>query len=118
RLREIGPQAVRRRVALRLARLGPPAVAFCGALAILGDDARSDQVAALAGLAAAEALQTARQLADIEILRQNPPSPREAPSTGMISFVHPLVRTAVYEGLTEIARLDGHARAARLLADT
>lgn len=71
----------------------------------------------LAGLAFAEALQTARQLADIEILRQNSPSPRQAPSTGLISFVHPLVRAAVYEELTETARLDGHARAARLLAD-
>ncbi|HEX4099357.1 MAG TPA: BTAD domain-containing putative transcriptional regulator [Pseudonocardiaceae bacterium] len=117
RLHEIGPQAVRRRMALRLARLGPPAVAFCGALAILGDDASSALVAVLAGLAFAEALQTARQLADIEILRQNSPSPRQAPSTGLISFVHPLVRAAVYEELTETARLDGHARAARLLAD-
>jgi hypothetical protein len=66
RLHEIGPQAVKRRVALRLARLGPPAVAFCGALAVLGDDASSAHVAMLAGLASAEALQVARQLADID----------------------------------------------------
>jgi hypothetical protein len=69
-------------------------------------------------LAPAEALQTARLLVDIEILRQNPRSPREPTSSGTISFVHPLVRAAVYEGLAETARLDGHARAARMLPDS
>src|SRR5947209_5420269 len=115
RLQEIGPQAVKRRVA---ARLGPPAVAFCGALAVLGDNAKLPHVAQLAGLSAADAAQTARQLADIEILHQNPRCPREARNAGTISFVHPLVRAAVYEGLAETARLDGHARAAHLLADS
>ena len=117
RLGEIGPRAVKRRVTLRLAQLGPPAAAFCGALAILGDDADPNHVAVLAGLASADAWQTARQLADIEILHRHPPSPRTALSTGTISFVHPLVRAAVYEGLAETVRLPGHARAARLLAD-
>jgi len=42
---------------------------------------------------------------------------RTALRTGTISFVHPLVRAAVYEGLAETVRLPGHARAARLLAD-
>ncbi|HXT44714.1 MAG TPA: BTAD domain-containing putative transcriptional regulator [Pseudonocardiaceae bacterium] len=116
RLKEIGPQAVKRRVALRLARLGSPAVTFCGALAVLGDNAKLPHVAQLAGLAAADAAQTARQLADIEILQQHPRCPGEARNAGPISFVHPLVRAAVYEGLAEAARLDGHARAAHLLA--
>jgi DNA-binding CsgD family transcriptional regulator len=116
RLHEIGPQAVKRRVALRLTQLGPPAVAFCGALAILGDGVNPAHVAHLAGLEPTAAQQTARQLIDIEILHQSQLSLSEAPITGRISFVHPLVRAAVYEGLTETARLYGHARAARLLA--
>jgi DNA-binding SARP family transcriptional activator/DNA-binding CsgD family transcriptional regulator/predicted negative regulator of RcsB-dependent stress response len=118
RLLEIGPQAVKRRVALRLARLGPPAVSLCGALAILGDNAKLAHVADLAAMAAADAAQTARQLADIEIVHQSPRCPRETLNAGTISFVHPLVRAAVYEGLAESARLDGHARAAHLLADS
>lgn len=72
-------------------------------------------MAHLAGLEPAAGLQTARQLVDIEILHQSQVFLPEAPSTGRISFVHPLVRVAVYEGLAETARLDGHARAARLL---
>ncbi|MGH3607984.1 MAG: BTAD domain-containing putative transcriptional regulator [Pseudonocardiaceae bacterium] len=118
RLHEIGPQAVQRRVALRLARLGSSAAVFCGALAILGDNATLTHVAALAGLAPAEALQTARLLVDIEVVHQNPRSPREPTSTATISFVHPLIRAAVYQGLAAAERLDGHARAARLLADS
>ncbi|MGH3673379.1 MAG: BTAD domain-containing putative transcriptional regulator, partial [Pseudonocardiaceae bacterium] len=118
RLREIGPRAVKQRVALRLAQWGPSAAAFCSALAILGDGADPKHAAVLAGLTSAEALQTVRQLVDIEILHRNPPSPLTALSTGTISFVHPLVRAAVYEGLAETVRLAGHARAARLLTDS
>ena len=118
RLHEIGSQAVKRRVALRLARLGPPATALCGALAILGDGTDCAHVAVLAGLTPADAMQTVRRLIDIEILQQNPPATVEVSSNGTISFVHPLVRAAVYEGLLAPARLDGHARAARLLADS
>ncbi|MGH3916868.1 MAG: helix-turn-helix transcriptional regulator [Pseudonocardiaceae bacterium] len=117
-LYEIGSQAVKRRVALRLARLGTPAMALCGALAILGEGANLTHAAILAGLEPTEALQTARQLRDIEILQQHSPPPPEGSGVGTVSFVHPLVRAAVYEGLTETARLDGHARAARLLAES
>lgn len=102
-------------MALRLARLGSPAAVFCGALAILGDNATLTHVAALARLAPAEVLQTARLLVDIEVVHQNPRSPREPTSTGTISFVHPLIRAAVYEGLAEAGR---PRRAARLLTDS
>ncbi|MCA1670741.1 MAG: AAA family ATPase, partial [Actinobacteria bacterium] len=50
RLHEIGPRVVGRRVALRLARLGPTATALCSAVAILGDRADPAHAAALAGL--------------------------------------------------------------------
>jgi DNA-binding CsgD family transcriptional regulator/predicted negative regulator of RcsB-dependent stress response len=118
RLAEIGPRALRQRVALRLARLGPSAAALCAAVAILGDGADPRYVTTLAGLEPAQALQTARQLADIGILYHRAPSPDEAARLfGMLGFVHPLVRAAVYEGLSETERLTGHARAARLLSE-
>ena len=118
RLAEIGPRAVRQRVALRLARLGPQAAALCAAVAILGDGADPRYVATLAGLQPEQALQTARQLVDIGILYHRVPSPDEAARlSGMLGFVHPLVRSAVYEGLSETERLTGHARAAHLLSE-
>lgn len=118
RLREIGPRALKRRVALRLAQLGPPAAVFCSALAILGDDANPAHVAVLAGLPPADALQIISQLAEIEILHRNPPSSPTAVGIGAIRFVHPLIQAAVYETLAEATRLDGHARAARLLSES
>lgn len=118
RLAEIGPRAVGRRVALRLARLGPTAATLCGAVAILGDGADPRYVAPLAGLQPAQTLQTARQLINIGILYHRVPSLDEsARLSGMLGFVHPLVRAAVYEGLSKTERLTGHARAARLLSD-
>lgn len=118
RLYEIGPLVVGRRVALRLARLGPAATALCHAVAVLGDRADATHAAALAGLERGEALQTARQLTDIDILHRQPSSPDQAwRSAGTIRFAHPLVRAAVYEELTETQRLAGHTRAARLLSD-
>jgi tetratricopeptide (TPR) repeat protein len=117
RLAEIGPRAVRQRVALRLARLGPAAAALCAAVAILGDGADPRYVATLAGLQPAQVWRTARQLIDIGILYRQAPSPDDAARlSGMLGFVHPLVRDAVYEGLSETERLTGHARAARLLS--
>src|SRR5262249_56552216 len=44
-------------------------------------------------------------LVRVDVLRPQPP----------LSFVHPLVRGAVYEALTPIERTNGHARAADLL---
>lgn len=120
RLAELGPQAVGRWVALRLAQLGPMAAAMCGAVAILGDGAEPAQAAVLAGLELSEALETARQLVALEILCRRGPSPPEQTSClsrGTLGFVHPLVRSAVYEELSETERFEGHACAARLLVE-
>jgi hypothetical protein len=76
-------------------------VALCGALAVLGDNAKLADVANLAGLTAVCAAQTSRQLAEIEILQQGPRCQREGGNASTISFVHPLIRAAVYEGLPE-----------------
>jgi DNA-binding CsgD family transcriptional regulator/predicted negative regulator of RcsB-dependent stress response len=103
---ELGPRAVGRRVALRLARLGPAAEAVCGAVAVLGDGAEPAQVAALAGREFTEAAEAMRQLVEVGMLYRRGQK---------LGFVHPLVRAAVYEGLSETERLAGHTHAARLL---
>jgi DNA-binding CsgD family transcriptional regulator len=108
RVRSAGPIAVQRSVLLRLARLGPAAVALAQAVAILDRDAYLATVAALAGLvdrearAAADALIAARVLAAAHPLR----------------FAHPVLRAAVYADIGLARRAAGHRRAAELLDAT
>jgi len=121
----LGPRVVGQRVALRLERLGPAAVALCRAVAIFGDGANVAHAAALAGLDPADAVQLARRLSDMEILRWRALAASGAPWAAAtagaapaltVGFVHPLVLAAVYDGLQESERLALHAHAARLLA--
>ena len=108
RLHELAGRAGSRAVSLRLSRLPPEATALAQAVAILGDDADPRQAAELAGLDDAAAFGAADALARVDVLRPQP----------SLSFVHPLIRAAVYEALAPLERESGHARAARLLADT
>ena len=118
RLAEIGPRVVGQRVALRLVKFGPAAVALCNAVAILGDGVHPHYVAVLAGMEPEKAFHTARQLMNIGILYRRSPSPEgTARLYGTLGFVHPLVRAAVYEELSETERQAGHARAAHLLSE-
>jgi DNA-binding CsgD family transcriptional regulator/tetratricopeptide (TPR) repeat protein len=107
RLRELGARAGARAVSLRLSRLPPEATALAQAVAVLGDDADPRQAAALADLDEQTAFDAADALAGLDVLH---PPPR-------LGFVHPLIRTAVYDELSPLERESGHARAARLLAN-
>lgn len=107
RLTSLAFRAVGQRVALRLARLGARAKALCGAVAILGEDAEPALAGAIAGLEPAQTLETAQELAAVEILRPH----------GPLGFVHPLVRDAVYAGLSATERINAHVQAARLLVE-
>jgi len=107
RLRELAARAGSRAVSLRLSRLPPEATALAQAVAILGDDADPRQAAALADLNDQAAFEAADALARLDVLRPQP----------SLSFVHPLIRGAVYEALTPLERESGHGRAARLLAN-
>ena len=105
RVRSAGPVAVQRSLLLRLARLGPAAIALAQAVAILERDARLVAAAALAELdepaarAAADALIAARVLDAAHPLR----------------FAHPVLRAAVYADVGLTRRAAGHRRAAELL---
>jgi class 3 adenylate cyclase/tetratricopeptide (TPR) repeat protein len=107
RLSDLGGQAVSRAVSLRLAQLSAEATRLAQAVAILGDDAELGHAAVLAGLDEATASDAAIDLGRTEILH-----PREP-----LSFIHPVVRAAVYEELSALEKGRGHAQAARLLAE-
>ncbi len=107
-VREIGSRAVSSSVLLRLARLPGEAAAVARAVAILGTGADLPSVAGVAELEEAQVAGTLAALARAEILRPEPPP----------AFVHPLVRDAVYLGLSLGERELLHSRAAQVLRRT
>jgi tetratricopeptide (TPR) repeat protein len=107
RLRELEVRAGSRAVSARLSRLPPEATRLAQAVALLGEDADLRQAAALAELDERATSAAAKALARVDVLRPQPP----------LGFVHPLVRTGVYETLAPVERDVGHGRAARLLGE-
>lgn len=106
-IRDLGPRAASRAVLLRLSRLSPDCVEIARALAVLGEGADLDSVAALAERTRSCAVAATGSLARVEITRPG----------ATLGFVHPLVRAAVYQDLPPAEREAAHGRAARLLAD-
>ena len=102
RLRSVGSDAVTRSVVLRLEGLAPQAAELARWLAVLDDDVPLAHVAALARLAPDEALRAVDALAQVQILRAGHP----------LSFVHAIVRTAIYDSLAPAERSRRHAAAA------
>ena len=104
---DLGPATVAHAVLLPLARLPASAAALVQAVAVLGSDAQLDRVARLAVLDQSETLDAADKLVAMRMLRPGLP----------LEFVHPIVRTAVYEDLPRAWRSAAHLRAACLLED-
>jgi DNA-binding CsgD family transcriptional regulator/tetratricopeptide (TPR) repeat protein len=105
-LRRLTPSAVSRRVLLQLGRLPAGALAAARAVAVLGTAATAGRAGRLAGLDAdtcAEAI--AALMAE-----------RLVEGERALMFVHPLVRSAVYQDLAPPLRQRWHLRAARMLA--
>ena len=102
----VGPAAVRRFVAHRLATLGPAAASLAQAIAVLGDETEVALAAQLAGLSPAAARQVADTLVRAGLLRP----------AGRLGYVHPVVRAALYEDLAPGERQARHAAAAGILA--
>jgi DNA-binding CsgD family transcriptional regulator len=106
-VRRMTPEAISRSVLLRLARLPAPALALARAVAVLGVPVDVRRATRLAGLEPSEGTGAAATLARAGILTSADP----------VSYVHPLVRAAVYEDLAIHERSRWHRRAARLLGD-
>jgi DNA-binding CsgD family transcriptional regulator len=102
---QLSPQTVSRSLLLRLGRLPDGAARVARAVAVLAGEAEAQHAAALAGLDDAAAGAAADALAAAHILAPSRP----------LAFVHPLVRTAVYEDIPGSERGLLHARAAALL---
>jgi DNA-binding CsgD family transcriptional regulator/tetratricopeptide (TPR) repeat protein len=105
RLLRLAPDTVARSVLLQLGRMAPPALAAARAVAVLGTAATTARAARLAGLdedvcaEAVGALMAERLVEGDRALR----------------FVHPLVRSAVYQELAPPLRQRWHQKAARML---
>ncbi|MGH3764151.1 MAG: helix-turn-helix transcriptional regulator [Pseudonocardiaceae bacterium] len=99
------PNQVGRAVLARLGRLDEPAARLARAVAVLGDGTDLRLAAAMADLDMEAATTAADVLLTADLLGAGRP----------LEFVHPLIRSAVYEQLAPGARAQAHARAARLL---
>jgi DNA-binding CsgD family transcriptional regulator len=104
-VRTVSPRSISLVLRVRVARIGG-GTQIAGALAVLGDGARLDHVAELAGIATADAVRVADSLTRQSILT----------SGSELSFAHPILGTAVYTDLGPHQRAQMHARAARLLS--
>ncbi len=104
-VRELGPEAVSRSVLLRLSALQLGATSLARTASVLGDGAPLRRAARLARLEPGIAAEAADALAAAEILRPGEP----------LTFVHPIVRSAIYAELPAAERARLHATAAALL---
>jgi DNA-binding CsgD family transcriptional regulator len=105
RVGEIVPDGLAATMRRRLERIGPDATAAARAVAVLGDDADSAHVAALAGGNGARARDALAALHRGGLLsRSSPPA-----------FAHPLVRAAIVAGIPAADRARLHRDAARVL---
>lgn len=103
----LGPASVSRAVLARLGGLGGETVELARAVAILGGRAQGRDAAALAGLDDTAASRAADRLVEAGVFERGRP----------ISFVHAIVRQAIYEDIGPGERAEAHERAARVLAE-
>ena len=105
-VRELSPEGVGRLVLRRIAPLGPRSLVLAEATAVLGDDADIDRAAELAGLSRTDAARAAGALQGIDVLA----------GSERLTFVHPLIRRAIYDNMDHARRESLHASAAGMLA--
>ncbi|MBV8942974.1 MAG: AAA family ATPase [Solirubrobacterales bacterium] len=102
----VGPAAVSRFVLHRLAALGPAGTELARAVAVLGDGSELELTAHLTGLTEETAREAADDLVRADIFVRGE----------KLGFIHPIVRSALYEDLLPGERHARHAAAADALA--
>lgn len=103
------PGGVTAYVRLELRRTPPAAMQFLHAGSVLGDPFDVDLAGAVAGLSRIESATAVGDLVDRSLLRATM-------NARLFAFRHPIVRSAVYAGLSPGDRIAGHGRAAEALA--
>ncbi|MBE3014803.1 AAA family ATPase [Microbispora sp. NEAU-D428] len=109
RIDDVGGKAIARRVSVELVRLSKAGRRIAETVAILGRQADLGRLATLAQLEPETVHRGISELDDAHILRRAP-GQRAA-----VEFVHPLVRSAVYEQMDPSDRAGRHLEAAELL---
>ncbi len=108
RLTELAPEAIVNSVVARLGTLPAAARSLAFAVSILGDGASLQHAARLAELEVRTAAEAADRLAEAHMLRAGAP----------LSFVHPLIRSAVEASISPLVRGHAHRRAATILRES
>ena len=103
---DLAPEAVSRSVTVRLSRLPDEAGSVARAIAVLGDRADGLHVAELARIDSRALSAAAAALSRLQLIHHDQP----------LRFVHPVLRSAVYQSITGRERAEAHTRAAALLA--
>ena len=104
-VREAGPESVAQSVLLRLNTIGPGAIPFAQAIAVLGDRVELRHAAAVAGLEPLYAARLADELMHADVLARGE----------LLSFVAPIVRNAVALAMLPAERAATNLTAARVL---
>ncbi|HEX8977378.1 MAG TPA: AAA family ATPase [Solirubrobacteraceae bacterium] len=102
----VGPRTVGDAMMLKLARLHPAATRLASAIAVLGEHAHLPHVGRLGGARPEESLAALDALVAGGIIAAGAP----------LAFVHPILRSAIYDGMPRGERSRLHAAAAELLA--
>ncbi len=105
-LEDRAPPRLARGVQVRVKQAGRPAEQLARALSVLGDGVELQAAAALAELDADTASVAADALAEHEVVAPERP----------LRFLHPLIRSAIYDGIAPGARSRAHRSAASLVA--
>src|ERR687895_1472238 len=104
-VRELAPESLSAAVLVRLRRLGDGAPELARAIAVLGEDTELRHAAALTDMPAERAVQLADSLMGAGVLQRDL----------RLSFVHPVVRRAIYTDRAEHERAEVHRKAAGIL---
>ena len=102
----LDPQTVSRSTMLRLMRLGESAARAAEGVAVLGAHASTAHLSSLMRVPQPDLISALDALVSARILQPGQP----------VEFVHPLVRSSVYEDIPTYLRSDMHIRAADLIA--